>query len=292
MLADFQLQLRATKSRCERKSRCEKEIYTHTIHSRHARSDRFTMLRSFFPSEIRFLNATQWSDFLTARLERPATVAFGRSRTKPLAYEQDAAGVRVRMHRFFEQAPPGIADATARWMRVGRRARRACVALDQWIDQQLLALPPAPPRARELRARGAVHDLQPLATGLFASEFAADFVTQRPRPAITWGRRAKSRARRALLLGSYQPACDVVRVHPVLDHGSVPAWFVRYVLFHEILHAALPHEHHGPGFRDRERAYPDYKAALRWQRQNIDRLIRAARCGAAPAPAARQGFLF
>jgi len=238
------------------------------------------------------LNAIQWSDYLTARLERPATVAFGRSRTRPLAFEQDAAGVRVRMHRFFEQAPPEIADATARWMRVGGRARRACLELDRWIDQQLLELPTAPPRKQDLRARGAVHDLQPLAAGLFASEFATDFGLSRPRPGVTWGRRTKSRARRGLLLGSYQPADGVVRVQAVLDHGSVPAWFVRYVLFHEILHAALPHEHHGPGFRGREHAYPDYKSAVRWQRRNIDRLIRAVRRGAAPVPAARQGFLF
>ena len=238
------------------------------------------------------MNAIEWSKALRARLGRPVHVTFGRSRTTPLAYVQEAATTHLRMHRLFEQAPPEIVDAVGRWMRVGRRARRVCDALDRWIDQKLRELPPRPARAPALRTCGAVHDLLPLAEGLFAAEFAADFRPPRSRPAISWGRRAKSRARRALLLGSYQPASDLVRVHPVLDHPSVPAWFVRYVLFHEILHAALPRERHGPLFRNRERAYPDYKAAIGWQRRNIDRLIRAARRGAAPVPAASQRLLF
>ena len=48
------------------------------------------------------------------------------------------------------------------------------------------------------------------------------------------------------------PAAAVIRsysselvIHPVLDQRSVPEWFVKYLLFHEILHAALPQLHHG-----------------------------------------------
>jgi hypothetical protein len=40
----------------------------------------------------------------------------------------------------------------------------------------------------------------------------------------------------------------VVRVHRVLDAHDVPEWFVRYVLFHELLHAEL-NEPCAPGAR-------------------------------------------
>jgi hypothetical protein len=80
-----------------------------------------------------------------------------------------------------------------------------------------------------------------------------------------------------------------VRIHPALDRGDVPEWFVRYVLMHEILHAALPPRlgkgrrwvHHGPEFRAREGEYVDYQRALKWEERNLPRLIRQARRGVA-----------
>ncbi len=86
-------------------------------------------------------------------------------------------------------------------------------------------------------------------------------------------------------------------MHPVLDQSRVPDWFVRYILFHELLHALLPKEHdaagralhHGPLYQRRERAYPDFERARAWQARNLPRLIRDARAlpGSARRSAAR-----
>jgi hypothetical protein len=206
------------------------------------------------------------------------TVAYGRARTAPVQVVDDTRTVRVRLHRFFAESPPEVRDALAAWLRAGRRARRACRQLDAWIDMRLAALPAPPPRRARLRPRGDHHDLAALAAPLLEREFVLDFEDRR-RPGVTWGRRARSRARHTLQLGSYVPAGHVVRVHPVLDRPSVPDWFVGYVLFHEILHAALPGDDHGPVFREREREHPDYRRAARWQRTHIRRLIREARRG-------------
>jgi hypothetical protein len=96
-------------------------------------------------------------------------------------------------------------------------------------------------------------------------------------------------------------------VHPVLDQPSVPRWFVRYVLFHEVLHSALNEpcvsprraRHHGPEFRRREAAYVDTARALQWQTNHLGQLLRSARTGK-PIPSAKprtatrwlQRFLF
>jgi predicted metallopeptidase len=60
----------------------------------------------------------------------------------------------------------------------------------------------------------------------------------------------------------------------------VPAFFVDYIVFHEMLHQAIParqsgsrRQHHGPEFRARERAYPDYEKAIAWERENIGMLL-------------------
>ena len=124
---------------------------------------------------------------------------------------------------------------------------------------------------------------------LFDGEFSDDFAPTGDlvRPRFSWGRRARSRSRRSLRLGSFEPETRVVRVHPVLDQEAVPAWFVRFVLKHEILHAVIDTYrdgagrwvHHGWEFRERESSWPEYKAALRWERRNLARLIRSAREG-------------
>ena len=104
-------------------------------------------------------------------------------------------------------------------------------------------------------------------------------------------------ARRSIQLGCYVRESHIVRMHPVLDQRAVPEWFVRFVLFYELLHATMPTDvrPHGPEFRARERAYPEYAAAVAWQKRHIDALIRSARrAGPMPtAPASMlQGLLF
>ena len=231
------------------------------------------------------MTPAQWEVWLADRLGRRVEVAYGRARTVPVQVIDDSRTLRVRLHRFFAAAPPDVCEALAAWLRAGRRARRACRRLDAWIDAQLRGLPARAPRRQRLRPQGDHHDLADLAAFLLARDFAGDFEGRR-HPEVTWGRRGRSQARHSLLLGSYVPARNLVRVHSVLDRPQVPRWFVSYVLFHEILHAALPGSDHGPAFRARERAYPDYERAAGWQRAHIARLIRVARrTRATPAPA-------
>jgi len=189
------------------------------------------------------------------------------------------------MHAMFDAAPPHVHDAVVRWIRSGRRAPRACELLDRWIMESLESLP----RTRELAvdARGDAHDLAALAREIFGGELAADFADEARRPRVTWGRKGQSRTRHSLRLGSFDAEDSIVRIHPVLDQPAVPVWFVRYVLFHELLHAVLPPRrgrgsrwiHHGAEFRRCERAYADYARAIAWEDAHMPALIRSARRG-------------
>ncbi|HJO25627.1 MAG: hypothetical protein CMK00_02560 [Planctomycetes bacterium] len=208
---------------------------------------------------------------------------------------------RLRLHRFFATAPEQILLDLATWLRSGRRARAACERLDAHIDACLAELPARPKRGQTLSSSGTAHDLNTLVGELLAGPFAGDF-SSTPPPWVTWGRRGRSRARHTLRLGTYTRADHLVRIHPVLDRSSVPAWFVSFVLHHELLHAALDQGrsndghriHHGPRFRERERTHRDYTRALAWEKKNLPRLIRAARAGtvagssSATAPGATQ----
>ena len=224
------------------------------------------------------VSPAEWESQLGNALAKNVTVRYGRARTQPVRATFDNGSVDIRLHEFFRTAPPEIAGDLAAWLRAGRRARGACARLDEWIDAQLFALPKREQKRATISGR--VHDLDPMARALFEQEFASDFDSH-VRPEWTWGRRVRSRARRSLQLGCYVKESHLVRIHTVLDQAAVPEWFVRFVLFHEILHAALPSERqpHGRVFRDRERAHPQYAAAVAWQKQHLESLIRSARSG-------------
>jgi hypothetical protein len=169
-------------------------------------------------------------------------------------------------------------------MRSGKRARAACARLDRWIDEAVRDLPPS--RRTKVRPQGDVHDLEPPCAELLRDEFAGESPLEgRPWPEVTWGRRS-GRARYSLRLGSFEPSANLIRVHPVLDQEAVPASFVRYILFHELLHAVVPStrgrgkaQHHPPEFQRRERAYGGYAEAVAWQDRRLAALLRSARTG-------------
>ncbi len=250
------------------------------------------------------LTERDWEEELREALGHAVEVRYGRSRTSPIQLRgarrdelarrpELRAGWVIRLHRIFADAPAPMRANLAAWIRVGGRARRASRELGEWTEAALATLPPKEPPRRRLEPRGEVHDLEEIRDELLAEHFAGDFDLFTPVPPITWGRRGKSRSRGRLHLGSYSPRTGVVRVHSVLDQRAVPRWFVRYVLFHELLHAVLHDDRdprpHGPEFLRRERAYPDYRRALAWEEENLGKLLRSARANRAMRGEGRWG---
>lgn len=238
-----------------------------------------------------------WQAFLARELATDVSVVFTRARRTPISVRALRRPVRrfeVRLHEMFSAAPDTVPLAVAHWIRSGRRARLACRELDSWIQTGLDALPKPRLAPEDLVTRGEHHDLEDMRRMLLRTEFESEFAEPDVRPLATWGRRGSRRTRYSLRLGSYDADFGIARIHPVLDQAAVPDWFVRYVVFHELLHAALPPTqgkgsrwiHHSAAFRRRERAYADYARAIEWEDRHIDGLIRSARRGV-PLPVQR-----
>jgi len=56
---------------------------------------------------------------------------------------------------------------------------------------------------------------------------------------------------------------------------------VEFIVFHEMLHQLFPSSnragrrvHHPRAFRDREKAFPYYSSAIRWEKRNLRVLLR------------------
>jgi len=83
-------------------------------------------------------------------------------------------------------------------------------------------------------------------------------------------------------MGVYLHDHKLIRIHPALDDARVPRHFVELVVFHEMLHQAIPPVSgrdgrrmvHGRDFRARERRFPGYERARAWEKQNLHLLLR------------------
>jgi len=188
--------------------------------------------------------------------------------------------VTVRLHHMFLAADARVLDALAAW--ISRpKARQAGEVLDAFIRENRHRIRQAPrrPRGVRVRTRGQCFDLKQLFEDVNQRHFQGSIEA-----AITWGQMPTVRRRRSIRFGSYSHELKLIRIHPLLDQPFVPRYFVRYVVFHEMLHAHLGISEtesgrrriHTPEFRALEEVYPDYERALAWQenRDHLGRLLR------------------
>ena len=99
---------------------------------------------------------------------------------------------------------------------------------------------------------------------------------------VMWGRRRKQRPKEYFVFGTIQEDDRIIRINPLLDQPFVPLWFLKYILYHEMLHSVVPDESRAGGrrcvhtdeFNRREREFPNYRRARRWEAENLARFLR------------------
>lgn len=209
---------------------------------------------------------------------------------------RDGGRLDVRLHWTFAAAPDPVLAAVARVVggpRRGEALRRARDVVRGWVADQRRAGGDRPPETlapavtaprRPVEGprppRGRVHDLEAI-----RDEVNRRYFGGRLRVEVAWSRngRPQRRRRRRIMvkLGSWSPRDGTVRIHPVLDHESVPRVVVASVVHHELLHAELEPEVrngrrrlHTPEFRRREREFEGYEEAKRWIDRHMGELVR------------------
>lgn len=224
--------------------------------------------------------AARLGEHIIRRWPRPGgcTVVVVHNRSTIFSLREREGALQFHVHW---AALPHEHDLLASLLHQDKEAwRRVQSAFGVWraAEEQRGALRPA--RQAPLAAEGEVHDLR----RLFQEENQAHFEGRLDAP-IGWGRWPAEGARARIRLGSCGGKPPRIRLHPVLDHEEVPEAFVRFIVFHEMLHLAMPPRPgsgsrrliHPASFRAAERAHPDYPFATAWEQANVERLMRRAR---------------
>jgi hypothetical protein len=216
---------------------------------------------------------------LKARLGAKVTLDIHDNTHTMISFQRRRGEFRIRLHHMFLAAPDPIVGALASYLR-GTDPDSSTV-LDRFIQQNKVYIRRV--TRAELRARvpiepsGRVHQLQEI-----YDELNRRFFRGQVKASITYARVPRvERNRRSIKLGSYSSESKVIRIHPALDQHWVPAYFVEWVVFHEMLHHLNPavikngkRFVHTPEFNARERRFPLFHRARRWEQRNLDYLLR------------------
>ncbi|MDA0577948.1 MAG: hypothetical protein O3B24_07610 [Verrucomicrobia bacterium] len=184
----------------------------------------------------------------------------------------------LRLQEMFLSAPDDVIQALRRYLQTRKRTDWSVVsafARARHVERgKAQRIPP-------LESCGRVWDLATI-----AKEVNDTFFNGRVKCRVGWGRSRPRRRRlrwgggRSIRYGSWDATTRTVRVHPLLDDVRVPAAFVRYIVFHEMLHAVVPGErrgtrllHHPRAFRVLEKQFPELDKMNRLARRLLSALV-------------------
>jgi hypothetical protein len=186
--------------------------------------------------------------------------------------------VKVRLHHMFLLATPEVIKALAQYIRRPNRSTSATLNLFIREHRYLIGGRPRGRAYLNLTHRGFHFNLKEIYDRL-----NEDYFESRLKVPITWGR-GRTRARRQSIdFGCFDLSSRIIRINPALDRPWVPRIFIDFIVYHEMLHGSLGirslgngrSEIHSMRFREEEKAFRFYKWALKWERSNLWRFLRA-----------------
>jgi hypothetical protein len=212
---------------------------------------------------------------LAHRLGESVRLEVHDNRSTMISYRRERGTLALRVHHMFLSADEPTTQALADFASVRRQRRQAGRLLDAYIRRNQVDIRPPRPTER-LEPRGRAHDLESVFRALNIRFFDGSIDAR-----IGWGRAPLRRRRHTIKMGVYYHDTRTIRVHPALDHSSVPAYVVEFIVYHEMLHQACPTETtaagkkriHTKAFRARERSHPDHDRALAWEREHLAQLL-------------------
>ncbi|MFQ5700494.1 MAG: SprT-like domain-containing protein [Acidobacteriota bacterium] len=217
---------------------------------------------------------------LGRRTRKPISLTITDNRSSMLYVRPAGTGlVRVRAHHMFLDAPTEVVRALAQFIR--RPTAECHEVLNTYIRANTHRIGGRPRRKAALNIchRGFCFDLRQIYDRLNQRYF-----DDRLKVAITWGKSNGKQRRTSIDFGSYSESKRIIRINPSLDRPFVPRFFVEFVVYHEMLHAAIGYRKtpngrrslHSARFREEERQYYFYRSARRWENANLWRFLRAA----------------
>lgn len=180
---------------------------------------------------------------------------------------------RVSLHKMFVDAPENVISAIAHYVRGVRRDREAKdIVIRGFIQSNLLRY-----NYNHLLDKskfvttGHIYDLKEIYDELNEKYFKNGLMLE-----ITWYGERGYKPRSKITFGQYFDHLRLIKIHRILDDPFYPDYFIRFVVYHEMLHHLIPghldgrglFRVHGKDFKELEREFEDYEKAVAWEKKN------------------------
>ena len=202
------------------------------------------------------------------------------SRLVSLRYDEPSRSCTLRVHLLFLAAPVDVLEAIvlAFFGEIGKRDARALRAfIMDYVDhnRDVTLATTTLPRLRS--PQGAVYDLDALRQQVVRC-YVPERQTAERSIEMGWSLRpTPSLMGKWIETPAHRP--NRIAVNSLLDDADVPKFYLEYIVFHEILHDIYPIRRQGGRwvlhcreFRRRERSFPLYEEACRWEREQLPAL--------------------
>lgn len=194
-------------------------------------------------------------------------ISWHENRRSFLSYLKKSGQIHLRLHRLFLEAPSPVLEALiSSILTKNSQARKIVRQMAHLYFSQARATPAS------LTALGKVHNLQEICDEVKREFFSPDFEVL-----IGWSETSRCKNFRSITFGSYDRQRNQIRIHSCLDDKEVPLYFLRFLIYHEMLHAVCPSiidergrcSSHTREFKRLEKQFPQYREAKKWSRMSL-----------------------
>lgn len=225
---------------------------------------------TMFQFKLHFSNTRDsLKDYFEKMTGKPISLILTDNVTSLLSIRRKGNLVSVRMHWMFLNAGDEVIREITGFIKA-RRGRTPHIR--KFISENQTCLKKIEPNSRQARicTQGRFHNLREIFDGLNNEYFRGEITAS-----ITW-RRGNARAVKKRTLGSYSRHTNTILINSFLDRRNVPNYFIRYVVYHEMLHSSIEEKMengrrsvHTSEFRKHERLFKDYEKATSWEKRHL-----------------------
>jgi predicted metal-dependent hydrolase len=207
-------------------------------------------------------------DYFEKATGKPVSLTITDNSTSMLSVKTRQKTVLVRLHCMFLHAGNDVIIEVAEFV---KKRRGSTPLITSFIRENEKYLRNRPFRQKSTRdTKGRYHNLREIFDSLNNEYFSGSVSAS-----IEWGKKSYRWAVRNRTLGSYSSSNNIIRINPVLDKKNVPLYFIRFVAYHEMLHANLHEKEkdrrrlvHSAEFKRRERLFDRYEKAVSWEKKH------------------------
>lgn len=215
-------------------------------------------------------NQKSLEETLSSHLKKKVTIRLNRNTSTMLSVlESTEESCRLSVHRRFLLAPEEIIDSVSQFIsqKTGMPLLlKRYIQSDQDLDQSL-----GPKRSsKKQEVQGRFFDLSQILSSIEKEYFGTSLGLQ-----ISWyGKQNLKKPSQCRTLGLFDCVSKTIKIHRTLDDDRVPLFYIKFVVFHEIMHFLYPPkvskngriQFHHAEFRNNEQKFSQYKEAIDWEK--------------------------